>query len=410
MADTGDDRLYHSEEDSESCMRVDSDTDVDEVEERGEHDDETCSSLRKSLPFAQGPSKTLFRGDSDNSMVNTIIDHADQARSFLRFAPEPSITLFRSDSVHSGGDKVDCATDDDEDADTAANFLHNPSLSIGGDNAHHMRTPHESKWKRTYPATADTRSDPKKASRRSPGDITNLFQTPATPGRDSLGCTAKGRLYSPCSPPGTTTSRTGYSTQSVMKTHLIATSRIDSDFEVLDFIGTGTFGSVHKAKGRLDDICYAIKRSGRQFRNERDRSQMMAEVHALAALSASEDVDATSTIVRYYSAWIEDDYVYIQMELCETSLDALISNSRRSLSAFPSKDVYHVLRDCLKALSVLHKNDFVHLDVKPANILLKNGKFKLSDFGLALHTDKGKACSGEIEEGDSRYTSTYLYV
>lgn len=49
----------------------------------------------------------------------------------------------------------------------------------------------------------------------------------------------------------------------------------------------------------------------------------------------------------------------------------------------------------------IHRNEFVHLDIKPANILCKNGHFKLGDFGLALHTDKGKA-GGNVEEGDSR--------
>jgi hypothetical protein len=35
--------------------------------------------------------------------------------------------------------------------------------------------------------------------------------------------------------------------------------------------------------------------------------------------------------------------------------------------------------------------------------LIKNGRYKLGDFGLALHIDHGKSAR-DVEEGDSRYT------
>ncbi len=38
-------------------------------------------------------------------------------------------------------------------------------------------------------------------------------------------------------------------------------------------------------------------------------------------------------------------------------------------------------RDALEALKVMHTKGFVHLDVKPENILCKNGEGRLADFG-----------------------------
>lgn len=54
------------------------------------------------------------------------------------------------------------------------------------------------------------------------------------------------------------------------------------------------------------------------------------------------------------------------------------------------------------------RNEFVHLDVKPANIMKKSDRFKLGDFGLALHTDHGQAASGMLEEGDCKYMAREL--
>ena len=34
-------------------------------------------------------------------------------------------------------------------------------------------------------------------------------------------------------------------------------------------------------------------------------------------------------------------------------------------------------------MSFLYGHDIIHQDIKPANILIKDGKFKLTDFGIA---------------------------
>lgn len=52
----------------------------------------------------------------------------------------------------------------------------------------------------------------------------------------------------------------------------------------------------------------------------------------------------------------------------------------------------------LLALQLVHEKGMVHLDLKPDNIFVHNGLYKLGDFGLA-----GVATSTDVEEGDSRY-------
>lgn len=52
-----------------------------------------------------------------------------------------------------------------------------------------------------------------------------------------------------------------------------------------------------------------------------------------------------------------------------------------------------------KALQFIHERGIAHLDVKPDNIYVKNGVYKLGDFGCATLIDK----SLPIEEGDARF-------
>lgn len=62
--------------------------------------------------------------------------------------------------------------------------------------------------------------------------------------------------------------------------------------------------------------------------------------------------DSTAAIVRYYSSWIEDDHVYIQMELCDTSLDQQLSNPA---IVFTASRVLGLFRDMSLGLRVLHR-------------------------------------------------------
>ena len=51
----------------------------------------------------------------------------------------------------------------------------------------------------------------------------------------------------------------------------------------------------------------------------------------------------------------------------------------------PEGTAVHYVRDIVRGLSYLHSHDVVHLDVKPANVLLdQQGRCKLADFGTAV--------------------------
>ncbi|KAJ4969533.1 hypothetical protein NE237_016234 [Protea cynaroides] len=165
-------------------------------------------------------------------------------------------------------------------------------------------------------------------------------------------------------------------------------SRYRTDFHEIEQIGYGNFSRVFKALKRIDGCMYAVKHSIRQLHQDTERRQALMEVQALAALGFHENV------VGYYTSWFENEQLYIQMELCDHSLSI-----RESSPLFTEGDFLVALHQIAKALQFIHGRGIAHLDVKPENIYVKNGVYKLGDFGCATLID---GCL-PVEEGDARY-------
>jgi serine/threonine protein kinase len=189
-------------------------------------------------------------------------------------------------------------------------------------------------------------------------------------------------------------------------------SRYVDDFDQLEQIGEGSFGTVFKARKRVDGCLYAVKVTRRQMRSEAQRQEMLREVFALAAVSQSALRRECTHIVRYFNAWWEDGRLFIQTELCDHSLADVIE--RAGGQPLPNGVCVAVLEQMSLGLSLIHAQDMCHLDVKPANIFVTRGGsgggsggsgegepvYKLGDLGLATLDQHGV---DEVIEGDSKY-------
>lgn len=112
-----------------------------------------------------------------------------------------------------------------------------------------------------------------------------------------------------------------------------AVSRYMKLFEELSLLGTGGFCDVYRARSRMDGCTYAVKRRrdavhlrGGGWTAEgaptAARTTELKEVHALAALGGHPHM------VRYLSAWREDEHLYIQTELAWGSLEDAVAGRR----------------------------------------------------------------------------------
>ncbi|MEN3044996.1 MAG: UvrD-helicase domain-containing protein [Candidatus Hydrothermales bacterium] len=142
-------------------------------------------------------------------------------------------------------------------------------------------------------------------------------------------------------------------------------------YEILKWLGGGTFGDVYLVKDTLIDKLFAIKVP--RIRKE-EWEILKREAKVLSEL-------LHENIVRFYSVDIIDNNLIMTMEYIEgVSLRNLIK------SAPVEEDlVLKIFKKVLLALSYAHTKGFLHRDLKPENILLTSDfEPKISDFGLAL--------------------------
>ncbi|XP_019605406.2 wee1-like protein kinase 2 [Rhinolophus sinicus] len=195
------------------------------------------------------------------------------------------------------------------------------------------------------------------------------------------------------------------------------TSRYEKEFVEVEKIGVGEFGTVYKCIKRLDGCVYAVKRSMKPFAELSNENSALHEVYAHAVLGHHPHV------VRYYSAWVEDDRMVIQNEYCNGgSLQAVISENTKSGRHFKEPRLKDVLLQVSLGLKYIHLSGMVHLDIKPSNIFIchkmqrdfpevaeemeneadwflsVNVIYKIGDLGLATSISKPK-----VEEGDIHF-------
>lgn len=146
-------------------------------------------------------------------------------------------------------------------------------------------------------------------------------------------------------------------------------------YELIEKIGEGGMAIVYKAKCRLLNRYVAIKILRPEFTKDAQFVEnFRRESQAAAGLSHP-------NIVSVYDVGQEGNIHFIVMELVEgKTLSELIEEKGR----LDYKEAISITRQVASALSLAHKNQIVHRDIKPHNILITNtGVAKLADFGIA---------------------------
>ena len=147
-------------------------------------------------------------------------------------------------------------------------------------------------------------------------------------------------------------------------------------YEIIEKIGNGGMATVYKATDKVLKRNVAVKILRDEFTTD-DEFIKRFEVEAQSAARLTHP-----NIVSIYDVGVDGNLYYIVMELIQgKTLKEIIIKEKGPL---PWKWSINVSIQIASALEMAHRNNIIHRDIKPHNIIItEDGVAKVTDFGIA---------------------------
>lgn len=166
-----------------------------------------------------------------------------------------------------------------------------------------------------------------------------------------------------------------------------------------ELIGEGGFGAVYRATQTVVDREVAIKVILPQYAN---RPEFIRRFESEAKLIARLEHLYIVPLIDY---WRDPDGAFLVLRWLR---GGTLKDLLRNQGAMQPRAAAKLFTQVASALAIAHRNNVVHRDVKPANILLdEEGNAYLSDFGIALDTVES---TGATSSGGGGITGSAGYI
>lgn len=163
-------------------------------------------------------------------------------------------------------------------------------------------------------------------------------------------------------------------------------SPFGNQYEVLEFLGKGTFGQVVKAwkKGTNEIVAIKILKKHPSYAR-----QGQIEVSILSRLN--EENAEEFNFVRAFECFQHKSHTCLVFEMLEQNLYDFLKHNK--FTPLPLSSIRPIVQQVLTALLKLKQLELIHADLKPENIMLVDPinqpfRVKVIDFGSASHRSK----------------------
>ncbi|KAA6391415.1 MAG: putative Calcium/calmodulin-dependent protein kinase type 1 [Streblomastix strix] len=161
-------------------------------------------------------------------------------------------------------------------------------------------------------------------------------------------------------------------------------SNLTANYDVLEFLGEGSFAKVKKGKNKKTGQFVAIKFINKSniVTDPRQIESLFNEINIMKSMNHP-------AIISLYEVYELDDKLCLVMELVTGGqlLDKIIDRG-----SYSERDASQLMLSIFQAIKYMHDRGIAHRDLKPQNILYENDSplspIKVSDFGLSKVVDE----------------------
>ncbi|GLV36272.1 Cyclin-dependent kinase 4 [Carabus blaptoides fortunei] len=164
--------------------------------------------------------------------------------------------------------------------------------------------------------------------------------------------------------------------------------RNSSNYEELNLIGNGAYGTVYKARDRTNNLIVALKKVRVSLTEDGIPMSTLREISLLKQLDTFEHPNIVRLLDICHGKRLEKEQqliLYLVFEHVDQDLASYMQNCTTGLRNMRIKEI---MQEVFSGVDFLHSHRIVHRDLKPQNLLVThNGHIKLADFGLAKTYD-----------------------
>jgi len=148
------------------------------------------------------------------------------------------------------------------------------------------------------------------------------------------------------------------------------------NYELVNKIGSGSFGEVFIIKNKKEKKLYAAK-----IEESKNKNRLKSEYNIYKKINKNNEIDS---IPKVYNFIQTIDYNIMIMELLGPCLETIFEKSNRKFSI---NTIFKLSIDMFTLIEIFHKRGFIHRDIKPGNFIFNSSKpfdkLYIMDFGLS---------------------------
>jgi hypothetical protein len=183
---------------------------------------------------------------------------------------------------------------------------------------------------------------------------------------------------------------------------------VPEDFIMIKQIGEGSFGKIYCSEWKKNGKKYAMKKM--ILRNKIEIKKNQEQTDLVYDLIKS---TKTKGVINIYGAQCikvtsAEYHFYVLMELANIDWEKEIKKRKENKEYYTEGELFDILKQLTETFSLLQKNHITHRDIKPQNVLIVNGVYKVCDFGEAKVID-GCDVIRQTIKGTELYMSPIIF-
>lgn len=171
-------------------------------------------------------------------------------------------------------------------------------------------------------------------------------------------------------------------------TKVLNADELAGRYEVLEYLGCGSYGHVHRAKEVVTGKMCAIKKVCKAYDNPTNAKRLLREIKILRMLAGHSNVVQFKGLLPPSTCnFTNFNDLSVVFEFVDTDLAKLI----HSHQTFTDQHVQYFMYQICAGLQYIHSAHIIHRDLKPANVLVNQDcSLKICDFGLSRTIEQSK--------------------